>query len=141
MFAFFQEGRVELLAEASDQGCRLACTGRAQDQQALVERETENFVLVLIEDGLIPQPHLGNDAASNAVDDVGLDVLLGQQLTQNVFGDFFSRNLGQQRTQRLDGERPKMLGFNDGVARVPPIGKRIGPKLGPLKNLNDGSIG
>ena len=34
-----------------------------------------------------------------------------------------------------------MLGFNDGVARVPPIGKRIGPKLGSLKNLNDSSIG
>ena len=141
MFDFFQEGRVELLAEASDQGGCFACTGRAQDQQALVERETENLILVLIEDGLIPQSHLGNDAAANAVDDVGLDGLLSQQLTKNVFGGFLPRNLGQQRTQRLDGERPEMLGFNDGVARVPPIGKRIGPKLGPLKNLNDGSIG
>ena len=99
MFAFFQEGGVELLAEASDQGGRLACTGRAQDQQALVKREAENLVLVLIEDGLIPQSHLGDDAAANAVDDVGLDGFLGQQLAKNVFGDFLPRNLGQQRTQ------------------------------------------
>ena len=129
------------MAEAADQGGCLACTRRAQDQQALVERETENLVLVLIEDGLIPQSHLGDDATANAVDDVGLDGLFGQQLAKNVFGDFLPRNLGQQCTQRLDGERPKMLGFNDGVTRVPPIGMRTGPKLGPLKNLNDGSIG
>jgi hypothetical protein len=84
LFAFFQEGGVELLAEAADQGCGLARTGRAKNQQALVEGKAENLVLVLIENGLIPQPHLGDDAAAHAVDDVGLDGFFGQQLPRGL---------------------------------------------------------
>ena len=127
LLAFFQKSGVELLAEAPDQGRRFAGTGWTQDQQALVERKTENLVLVLIEYGLIPQPHLGDNAAANAVDDVGLDGLLSQQLTQDIFCDLFPGNLSQQSSQRLDGERPEMLGFNHGVTRVPPISECTWP--------------
>ncbi|MNJ39730.1 hypothetical protein D3C77_346110 [compost metagenome] len=95
LFTFFQESGIELLAQATDQSRGLASARRAQDQQAFIERKAEDLVLVLIENGLIAQPHLGDDAAAHAVDDVGLDGFFGQQLTQEVFGDFFSGNLSQ----------------------------------------------
>ena len=50
----------------------------AEKAYALVEGKTEDLILVLIQNGLIAQPHLGDDAAAHAVDDIGLDGFFGQ---------------------------------------------------------------
>src|SRR5690606_19858645 len=56
LLALFKKGGVELLPQATDQRGGLARTRWPKDQQSLVERQAKDFILVLIEHGLIPEP-------------------------------------------------------------------------------------
>ena len=61
LLIFFEEVRVQLLTEPPDERRRLSSARCAVDQQAAVQRQPEDLVLVFVENRLIAQVHLLDD--------------------------------------------------------------------------------
>lgn len=133
---FSEEVWIQLLAQAAYQSRGLAGAGRAEDQQALIQWQTEDLILVLVEHGLVAQAHLRDEAAPDAVDDVGAFTLSRKDLAEQVFDLLGRDHLAQQLAQRDDGERAVVIGFIDGVTRVPAIGQPGGPQACALDYLH-----
>ena len=107
------------MAEPANQCRGFARPGWAKDQQALIEGQTENLILVLVQNRLIPKPHLRDDAAAHTFNDVGSFAFLRQQLLQQIFGDFLSGDFVEKRAKRLDGEGAKIIRLDNRVAGIP----------------------
>ena len=82
----FEVFQIEFLTEALDERGGLSRAGRPENDKPDAQWETENFVLILIKEGLVSQPHFRYYAASQTFDHVLSCAFLGQLRFKNIEG-------------------------------------------------------
>ena len=128
--AFIEETRVQLLTEPPYQRRGLSRTRCAEDQQAAVQGQPEDVVLVLVENGLVAQSHLVDDTTPYSFPNDGRRAFFRQECVKRGSIDL-RRQTCEQSAQRNNGQRAVCTALENRIPGVPFLAglRRVEPSV------------